>query len=141
MACFLCCSPSREIDSIGIWLFLHLHSSRINFRLPLIGLTSLSMSDFTTEAFTLLGIGLGVIGFRTYARFHVAGLKGLEADDYLMMLAAVGRFRSPSEYDLLTCLGRVLGRDGPRLFSRSILAWPRQQWYDGCRTTSIESQK
>lgn len=49
----------------------------------------MSLSDFTTEAFTLLGIGLGVIGLRTYARVSVVGFRRLEADDYLMLVAAV----------------------------------------------------
>lgn len=53
----------------------------------------MSLSDFTTEAFTLLGIGLGVIGLRTYARVSVVGFRRLEADDYLMVVAAVGHLR------------------------------------------------
>lgn len=47
------------------------------------------MSDFTTEAFTLLAVGLVIIGARTYARCSQVGIRGLEADDYLMVLAAV----------------------------------------------------
>lgn len=47
------------------------------------------MDPFTTEAFTLLGIGLTVIVLRTYTRFHDTGLKGLKSDDYLIWLAAV----------------------------------------------------
>ncbi len=47
------------------------------------------MSSFTTEAFTLLGIGLGVIFLRTYARLSKGGLAGFKPDDYLMLLAAV----------------------------------------------------
>ncbi|KAK8120612.1 hypothetical protein PG999_004732 [Apiospora kogelbergensis] len=46
------------------------------------------MDPFTTEAFTLLGIGLTVIVLRTYTRFHDTGLKGLKSDDYLIWLAA-----------------------------------------------------
>lgn len=49
------------------------------------------MSDFTTEAFTLLSLGLVIIGARTYARFTQVGIRGFEADDYLMLLAAVSR--------------------------------------------------
>ena len=47
------------------------------------------MDSFTTEAFTLLGIGLTVIVLRTYIRVHATGLKGLKSDDYLMWLVAV----------------------------------------------------
>lgn len=47
------------------------------------------MDPFTTEAFTLLGIGLAVIAARTYIRLHAIGLKGLKSDDYLMWVVAV----------------------------------------------------
>lgn len=47
------------------------------------------MSDFTTEAFTLLGVGVTLIFLRTYARLTTVGLKGMKPDDYIMLLAAV----------------------------------------------------
>ncbi|KJR88211.1 uncharacterized protein SPSK_07260 [Sporothrix schenckii 1099-18] len=47
------------------------------------------MSSFTTEAFALLGIGLGFIMLRTYARLSKTGMSGFKADDYLMLVAAV----------------------------------------------------
>ncbi|KAK4234864.1 hypothetical protein C8A03DRAFT_18304 [Achaetomium macrosporum] len=48
------------------------------------------MSDsFVTEAFTLLGVGLFIIGLRLYVRISQAGFKRLHADDYLMVVAAV----------------------------------------------------
>jgi hypothetical protein len=47
------------------------------------------MSAFVTEAFTLLGVGLLVIGLRIVARITHKGIRGLQADDYLMVLAAV----------------------------------------------------
>ncbi|CAK7216060.1 hypothetical protein SBRCBS47491_002703 [Sporothrix bragantina] len=48
------------------------------------------MADsFTTEAFTLLAIGLFFIFLRTYARLTKTGMSGFKADDYLMLLAAV----------------------------------------------------
>ena len=43
------------------------------------------MEAFVTEAFTLLGIGLLVIGLRLYVRVSLGGFKGLHADDYLMV--------------------------------------------------------
>ncbi|KAB5576354.1 hypothetical protein GE09DRAFT_936479, partial [Coniochaeta sp. 2T2.1] len=46
------------------------------------------MDAFTTEAFTLLGVGLFVIALRTAARISSVGMGGLKADDYLMVLAA-----------------------------------------------------
>lgn len=47
------------------------------------------MSDFTTEAFTLLGVAIAVIFLRTYARIKAVGVKHLQADDYLMLFVAV----------------------------------------------------
>lgn len=47
------------------------------------------MDSFTIEAFTLLGVGLLVIGLRTFARISGGGLRGLQPDDYLMLLAAI----------------------------------------------------
>jgi hypothetical protein len=47
------------------------------------------MSSFVTEAFALLGVGLGVIALRLAARITSVGIRGLKADDYLMVLAAV----------------------------------------------------
>ncbi|KAK0637031.1 hypothetical protein B0T17DRAFT_613676 [Bombardia bombarda] len=47
------------------------------------------MDAFTTEAFTLLGLGLSIIGLRLYARISTVGYKRLQADDYLMILAAI----------------------------------------------------
>jgi hypothetical protein len=47
------------------------------------------MSDFTTEAFTLLGVGVTIIFLRTYARLTTVGFKGMKPDDYIMLLAAV----------------------------------------------------
>ncbi|KAK2779289.1 hypothetical protein CKAH01_11370 [Colletotrichum kahawae] len=44
--------------------------------------------DFATEAFALLGVGLGVIALRTYARISAVGVRHLQADDYLMLIVA-----------------------------------------------------
>ncbi|KAH6869001.1 hypothetical protein B0T10DRAFT_370799, partial [Thelonectria olida] len=46
------------------------------------------MSSFTAEAFTLLGIGLGIIGLRTYVRINTMGIRHLKLDDYFMVVAA-----------------------------------------------------
>ncbi|KAL2192432.1 hypothetical protein P885DRAFT_72988 [Corynascus similis CBS 632.67] len=47
------------------------------------------MDAFVKEAFSLLGIGLFVIGLRLYVRISSAGLKKLYVDDYLMIVATV----------------------------------------------------
>ncbi|KJZ74262.1 hypothetical protein HIM_06268 [Hirsutella minnesotensis 3608] len=46
-------------------------------------------NKFATEAWTLLAIGLLVTMLRTYARARTVGFKGLQADDYLVWLAAI----------------------------------------------------
>ncbi|KAK4197661.1 hypothetical protein QBC40DRAFT_285165 [Triangularia verruculosa] len=46
------------------------------------------MDEFITEAFTLLGVALVVVGLRTYVRLTTVGIKGFQADDYLMLVAA-----------------------------------------------------
>lgn len=47
------------------------------------------MDEFSREAFALLTIGIVTIGLRTYWRISSFGLARLQADDYLMLLAAV----------------------------------------------------
>jgi hypothetical protein len=61
----------------------------------LVGVTSLATMDaFVQEAFTLLGIGLFVIGLRLYVRISSSGIRRLHADDYLMIVAAVSTPKS-----------------------------------------------
>lgn len=52
------------------------------------------MADaFNKEAFTLLGVGVFIIGLRTFTRIRTAkSIRRLAADDYLMLLAAVSEF-------------------------------------------------
>ena len=49
----------------------------------------MAMENFIAEAFSLLAIGLIVIGLRLYSRCLSIGLRRLAADDYLMVLAGV----------------------------------------------------
>ncbi|KAJ4422674.1 hypothetical protein N0V82_002678 [Gnomoniopsis sp. IMI 355080] len=49
----------------------------------------MSNSSFVTEAFTLLALGLFIIGLRTVVRYKKVGFREFQADDYLMLLAAV----------------------------------------------------
>ncbi|OCT52436.1 hypothetical protein CLCR_10220 [Cladophialophora carrionii] len=46
-------------------------------------------TDFNTEAFTLLAVGVLVVATRTASRLSIAGIKGLWLDDYLMLFATV----------------------------------------------------
>ena len=45
--------------------------------------------NFVAEAFTLLAIGLVVIGLRLYSRCLSVGVRRLAPDDYLMVVAGV----------------------------------------------------
>ncbi|KAF1929000.1 uncharacterized protein M421DRAFT_61593 [Didymella exigua CBS 183.55] len=45
--------------------------------------------SFTTEAFTLLGVGIAIIALRIVARATTVGFKHFQFDDYLMCVAAV----------------------------------------------------
>ncbi|KAJ5607606.1 hypothetical protein N7537_004225 [Penicillium hordei] len=47
------------------------------------------MDGFNTEAFTLLGVAIVIIGLRTTARWIMVGPRGFQADDYLMIVACV----------------------------------------------------
>ena len=47
-------------------------------------------SPFTTEAFSLLAVGIFFIVLRTYARLTSVGIKRFQPDDYIMLFAAVG---------------------------------------------------
>ncbi|KAJ5638171.1 hypothetical protein N7490_008050 [Penicillium lividum] len=47
------------------------------------------MSEFVTEAFTLLAVAIVIIGLRTTARWIMVGPKNFQADDYIMLLACV----------------------------------------------------
>ncbi|KAF9701158.1 hypothetical protein EKO04_000556 [Ascochyta lentis] len=58
--------------------------------------------SFTTEAFTLLGVGVAVIVLRTAARATAVGVKGFQFDDYLMCVAAI-------IYSLETATAYVVG--------------------------------
>jgi hypothetical protein len=88
------------------------------------------MEAFVTEAFTLLGVGLLCISLRTYARVSSVGFKGLQADDYLMWLAAV--ILSSSSYDTKLSLtyitiGCLLCGNSVGILSRGVLAWYDQR--------------
>ncbi|KAF7555274.1 hypothetical protein G7Z17_g2286 [Cylindrodendrum hubeiense] len=61
------------------------------------------MSDtFTTEAFTMLGIGIAIIALRWYVRISAVGIRGLQPDDYLMVPVLVA-------YTIETVLGYNVG--------------------------------
>ncbi|KAI2622725.1 hypothetical protein GGS26DRAFT_242269 [Hypomontagnella submonticulosa] len=48
-----------------------------------------AMLQFTIEAWTLLAIGILVTMLRTYARIKAVGVRGLQADDYLVWVGAI----------------------------------------------------
>jgi hypothetical protein len=49
---------------------------------------------YQIEAFTLLAIAILVTALRTYSRLRLVGIRRFEADDYLVLVAAVSVFRS-----------------------------------------------
>lgn len=65
------------------------------------------MDAFVTEAFTLLGVALLFIGLRSYVRISTVGWKGLQADDYLMWVAAVSAVGSRCLYFCANCLDKI----------------------------------
>jgi len=56
------------------------------------------MDPFTIEVFTLWGISATVVGIRTYARWSTVGIREFQVDDYLMIVACVGRFTAPVRF-------------------------------------------
>lgn len=61
-----------------------------------------SADSFAAEAFTLLSIGISVIGLRTFARIRQVGVRNFEADDYLMLLVII-------PYTIETALAYTVG--------------------------------
>lgn len=59
------------------------------------------MSEFVTEAFTLLGVAIVIIGLRTAARWIMVGPKNFQADDYVMLVACVSTCRRCTVWTLL----------------------------------------
>lgn len=89
------------------------------------------MSDpFTTEAFTLLGVGIFVIALRSYSRITSVGFRGLQFDDYLMCVAAV-RVAGPMILVFANPVaGHILPRDGSSIHRRRMVPRSRKQWHD-----------
>lgn len=48
-----------------------------------------ALHSFAVEAFTLLALGIAVIGFRTYARARQEGIRNLNMDDYIMLFVTI----------------------------------------------------
>lgn len=55
--------------------------------------------DFIAEAFSLLGISLGIILLRMISRVSLVGTRELQLDDYLMVLAGVSLIRYSKQED------------------------------------------
>ena len=82
--------------------------------------------SFTTEAFTLLGVGVAVIALRVVARATAVGFKHFQFDDYLMCAAAVRIsgslalvFANPAE-------GHILSRDSNSIHRWRLVVWTRE---------------
>ena len=66
--------------------------------------------ELASETWSLYGVGVFFIALRTYARVHRVGMSGLQADDYLMLLA--GAFYTV----LVVCLNVIAQGGGSNLF-------------------------
>lgn len=71
-----------------IVLALHFFAIALNFLLQILRVMA-ALHSFAAEAFTLLALGIVVIGFRTYARAKQEGIRKLKMDDYLMLLVII----------------------------------------------------
>lgn len=89
-----------------------------------------SMHAFNVEAFTLLGVALTITGLRMYVRISSVGIKGLWADDYLVVIAAVSLIRVLlGLHETLTIQGSVLGRDSIGIQRGQLCPRPGQQFH------------
>jgi len=91
------------------------------------------MEAFVTEAFTLLGVGLLFIGLRSYVRISTVGWKGLQADDYLMWVAAVcySFYQQPdTPTNRLLRIDCLFCRDRVSILRWGVLEGISQQWND-----------
>lgn len=88
------------------------------------------MNGFNTEAFTLLGVAIVIIGLRTTARWIMVGPKGFQADDYLMLVACVSSIRTCglSAFILLINMGigGVWARNRCSIHGRLVVQWSCQ---------------
>ncbi|KAH7397543.1 hypothetical protein BKA64DRAFT_708232 [Cadophora sp. MPI-SDFR-AT-0126] len=66
--------------------------------------------ELAVQSWSLYGVGMLLILMRTYARIHRLGIKGLQPDDYLMLLAG-GLYTA-----LIVCLNVIAGGGGSNLY-------------------------
>lgn len=64
-------------------------------------ITESMAENFIAEAFSLLGISLGIILLRMVSRISLVGTRKLQLDDYLMVLAGVSFIRFPNKETIL----------------------------------------
>lgn len=88
------------------------------------------MSEFVTEAFTLLGVAIVIIALRTTARWIMVGPKNFQPDDYLMLVACVSVVRSAVNLADGQSGGIWTG-NSRRVCSGSVVSRCRQQRNDG----------
>ncbi|KAJ8108444.1 hypothetical protein OPT61_g8169 [Boeremia exigua] len=96
--------------------------------------------SFTTEAFTLLGVGIAVIVLRTVARTIAVGVKGFQFDDYLMCVAAVRITELLVLVFAKAGAGHILVRNGRSLHRRRLVAWACEQRHDRRAAKEIKSR-
>lgn len=87
--------------------------------------------SFTTEAFTLLGVGVAAIALRVVARATAVGLRGFQFDDYLMCVAAVCPPMSLIMDFANPLTGHLCSRDSNSIYRRRMVPRTCEQWHDG----------
>ncbi|KAL8388025.1 hypothetical protein RB595_009506 [Gaeumannomyces hyphopodioides] len=86
------------------------------------------MSSFVIENWTLLGIGLSVITLRLYTRVSAVGITKLQADDYLMVAAAVAYSVESYLAYSVGAFWRGLANNGMTDEQRAALVPESQEW-------------
>ncbi|KAK0107942.1 hypothetical protein ONS96_003727 [Cadophora gregata f. sp. sojae] len=66
--------------------------------------------ELAVQTWSLYGVGMVLILMRTYARIHRLGVRGLQPDDYLMLVAG-GLYTT-----LIVCLNVIAGGGGSNLY-------------------------
>lgn len=109
------------------------------------------MADADVEGFTLLSLGLVIIGIRVYVRWTWVGPSNFQLDDYLMPFTGVSEVSSfhdlytnlPPDVKLSVCvliLGGVHRRNGSGAPRRRQVRRPDEQFYDPRATSDTRPQ-
>lgn len=94
----------------------------------------MSNSSFVAEAFTLLGVGLSIIGLRTSLRYKQVGFRKFQADDYLIIVAAVS-FLNPRPGIVISISAQVI------YSAETFLAYSVGVYWDGIANNGMTTEE